>query len=833
MVGMDRPIAEWNGKHGQSLHVLSLAHDNSQGQAVLQKLCETINHHTFELHPCDSANQALDILTQQSIDLVIVDETSAEEESQALLVHYLGSKTRAFFVVITEVYNHQKSQHWLEQGADDYLSWRQLTAPLLQRLGMFGKHFRKQDNHLERFEQIQSLITDTARDGFWCWNSSTKKMYVSQRWQEMRGARDKPSEYLSIDEWLASIYVEDQTQVRQTIRNMLQSKSKPTTIEYRIAAQAPPYSWMTSSITGVYNKLDACAMVIGWQQLREEKVMTHDPLTRLPNRKLFLERLNEAIIRAQRVQTYSFAVIYIDLDQFKKVNDSMGHEAGDQLLTQVSERLRTSLRMLDTVSRLDSPESPGSQTDIPTQLNIYEGIREPSQGTPLSSSILPDMQMHKLHSTITAITPLPQSNDPGTTESILTPKPAQTGPATCMSPVFSAEHLERQNLVSRFGGDEFAVLLEDVKNSKDAAVIAQRIQNLLQKPFMIKGQQIYTSASIGVAHSSNGAQSAQDLLRDADIAMYKAKDRGKAGYALFDTQMHQEIVAKLELETALRQALEQEMVQLFYQPIVSIAQGTIVGFEALLRWEHPQLGWVSPAEFVPIAEESGLIVQLGSWVLERACQQLYEWHQSLSPDLNININVSGKQLIQPHWVQNVQAQLLLTGVNPHRIRLEVTESSIIDKNQIQQDLQSIRDMGIKVQIDDFGTGYSSLSRLHELPVDALKIDKSFIRDMNVDPSRENIVTAIVKLGKSLHLDLVAEGIETEQQWRDLHGMGVHMGQGYYFGRPIPANQVPALFSQDEHQAPVHGTPQAKEEEAPSTHETPPPPSKLFTTASWY
>lgn len=819
---------KWKGKHGQTLRVQCMTRQSSQGSVVIDQICDAMSHHKVICHTTHCVHTTLESLQRHPVDVVLLDESSLLEESHAFLAHEAVQNSSLFAVVLSDVYSHSASEDWLDRGASDYLSFRQLTAPLLERLLLFGNHLRRQSDCYAKLEQMQNWVTSTARDGFWCWNVNTRKMYVSLRWQQFRNHMDGDN-HLTFENWISSIHNEDQPKLKQTLREYVQSSKQPDTVRYRLPGDGAEPAWMLSVVTGIYNQLGQCEFVMGWERELDEKVMTHDPLTRLPNRKHFLEQLNLALARSRRNEDYSFAVIYIDLDQFKMVNDSLGHAAGDQLLMQVSERLRTSLRMLDTVIRVQGTPS---QTELPTQMNIYDGQLTPSTKTPLSSTILPAMLQHNLGPG-SPLTPSPMGQEQGTIESVLTPRPLTQDASTTMFPAFSNEQEETNNVVSRFGGDEFAVLLDDVKSAKDAAVIAQRIQNLLEKPFTVEGQQIYTSASIGVAHSHNGAKTAEDLLRDADIAMYKAKDRGKAGYALFDTQMHQEILAKLELETALRQALEQEEVLVYYQPIVSINDGHILGFEALLRWNHPELGWISPGRFVPIAEESGLIVQLGSWVLEKACMQLVEWHKTISPELCVNVNVSGKQMIQPHWVQNVEAMLLLTGVNPRRLRMEVTESSIIAKQQIQEDLQNIRDMGIKVQIDDFGTGYSSLSRLHQLPVDALKIDQSFIRDMATDSSHENIVTAIVKLGKTLNLDLVAEGIEAEGQWRHLHSMGVHMGQGYFFGRPTPPEEIPNLFKKTQAEIPSNLEPQTGQPTSLEQTNEHPPPNPLFTTASWY
>jgi len=424
----------------------------------------------------------------------------------------------------------------------------------------------------------------------------------------------------------------------------------------------------------------------------------HDRLTQLPNRALFSDRMARAFARLKRYPGAVFAVLFLDFDRFKNINDSLGHHAGDELLIAIARRLEGCLRPGDTVSRL--------------------------------------------------------------------------------------------------GGDEFAILLEDVRDEADAVVVAERVQSAMSQPFSLLGQEIFSSASIGIALAHDGYQNAEDLLRDADMAMYRAKSLGKARHELFDSGMHTRAVALLQLETDLRWAIERQEFELHYQPIVSLESGRVTGFEALIRWRHPERGMVSPAEFIPIAEETGWIVPIGAWVLETACEQLARWQDELRPDppLTMSVNLSGKQFSQPDLIEFIAGQLRKCNIAPENLKLEITESAIMEQGQeVIERLHALRALGVKLALDDFGTGYSSLSYLHRFPLNTLKIDRSFVMRMQEGGENREIVRIIVALGQTLGLDVIAEGIEETAQLGDLRELGCQGGQGYFFSRPlVPAAALELL-----------------------------------------
>ncbi|MGZ5651066.1 MAG: putative bifunctional diguanylate cyclase/phosphodiesterase, partial [Usitatibacter sp.] len=414
----------------------------------------------------------------------------------------------------------------------------------------------------------------------------------------------------------------------------------------------------------------------------------HDSLTQLSNRTHFIEQLNRAIARVQRNPEQRFAVMYLDFDRFKMVNDSLGHKAGDELLVNLAKRLKATIRPTDVLARL--------------------------------------------------------------------------------------------------GGDEFAILLEDLHRQRDAVDITERIQRELQKPFQLGSMEVAISASIGITFSTNGYQTSDQIIRDADIAMYKAKSKGKAQYALFDSSLHQHVTSQLKLETELRKALGLGQIFLDYQPICSLADRQLIGFEALVRWQHPERGLLEPATFIPVAEETGLIVPLGNWVLTEACRQMREWrHIKDSSSLGMSVNVSSLQLTHPDFLSLVHQALHAAEMKPSQLTLEVTESVLMNgiENAVST-LTALREMGITLSIDDFGTGYSSLSYLATLPIDALKVDRSFIERMSQDTEGSEIVKAIFKLGQALDKRVFAEGIETRQQLSQLQELGCLFGQGFLLSRPV-------------------------------------------------
>jgi diguanylate cyclase (GGDEF)-like protein len=415
----------------------------------------------------------------------------------------------------------------------------------------------------------------------------------------------------------------------------------------------------------------------------------HDALTGLPNRSLFTDHLRVALRRSQQNEKYLFCVLFLDLDRFKNINDSLGHPCGDELLILVAGRLETCIR----------------QTDM----------------------------------------------------------------------------------VARFGGDEFAILLDAIHDASDAVRVAEKVQHAISAPFKLASHEAITTASIGVALSTGNYAEAEDIIRDADTAMYRAKDHGKARYEIFDTAMHTRAVTLLRLESDLRRALEKDELYVFYQPIVSVRNGELHGFEALVRWLHPERGIISPEDFIPLAEETGLILPLGLNVLRDACKQLRIWQQRsiTNRDLIMSVNLSGKQLTQPDLIERIEEVLRESQIDPWHLKLEITETVVMDSPELAAvTLAKLRGLGVRLSIDDFGTGYSSLSYLNRFPVDTLKIDRSFVTSMNNADESLQIVKTIITLAGNLGMQVVAEGVENEEQLNQLRSLKCQYAQGFYFSEPL-------------------------------------------------
>ncbi|HZN01748.1 MAG TPA: EAL domain-containing protein [Pyrinomonadaceae bacterium] len=426
----------------------------------------------------------------------------------------------------------------------------------------------------------------------------------------------------------------------------------------------------------------------------------HDSLTGLPNRAMFTELLKAEIESSKRLNDHMFAVLFLDLDRFKNINDSLGHTYGDLLLVAFAERLEKALRPVDTLAR--------------------------------------------------------------------------------------------------FGGDEFAILLSGMTDATDTVRVAQRIQDELSQPFVLDKNSAFATASIGIALSSSGYDRPEDILRDADTAMYRAKENGKARYELFDHGMHARAVSRLQLESDLRQAVEQKEFTVYYQPIVNLQTGRLSGFEALVRWNHPRRGLVSPVDFIPVAEETGLIVPIGQWVLNEACKHIRQC-QIYSPShrsLSLSVNLSARQVAQPDLLEQIKQALETSKLNPHCLKLEITESVVMENAEAAALMfKQLRSLGVQLSIDDFGTGYSSLSYLHRFPLNYLKIDRSFVMRLTTDNDNA-IVRTISTLARNLGMEVIAEGIETEEQYQQLKMLGCEYGQGYLFSRPVNSNGIRRLLTQD-------------------------------------
>lgn len=493
------------------------------------------------------------------------------------------------------------------------------------------------------------------------------------------------------------------------IGKLLDGKLSTHQMELRYKHKKGQVIWILLSVTMIRDSLtDSVHLIFQIQDITdrkraEERLLHeafHDGLTGLPNRALFMDHLKLSVERGKRRDDRLFAVLFLDLDRFKIINDSLGHMVGDQLLVGIARRLEICLRPGDTVARL--------------------------------------------------------------------------------------------------GGDEFTVLLEDLTSVAEVIEVAERLQKALALPFNLNGHEVFSTVSIGIALSSTGYDRPEEVLRDADTAMYRAKMLGKARHEVFDKTMHAYAMNLLQMESDLRRAIERKEFVLHYQPIVALESGSITGFEALIRWEHPDRGFVPPDQFISIAEETGLIIPIGHWVLEEACRQIQEWQEEFPqyPPLQISVNISSKQFINSKLIDQIRQVMQETRVDPHSLKLEMTESMVMENfdTAIEMLLQ-LRELGIELSIDDFGTGYSSLSYLHRFPISTLKIDRSFVSSMNDHNENAEIVRTIVMLARSLKMNVVAEGVETKDQLTQLALLECEYGQGYYFSKPLDVSAASHLLAE--------------------------------------
>ena len=556
---------------------------------------------------------------------------------------------------------------------------------------------------LRESEERYALAERGANDGLWDWNIRSNTIFYASRWKSMLGYEEDGIGN-ALREWMDRVHPADRDQLESRIATHLSGQNKHFECEYRIRHRDGSYRWVLCRGLAVRDKDGKPSRMAGSQtditarKSAEEQLIHdafHDTLTALPNRALFMDRLDHVIASARRHPSYLYAVLFLDLDRFKVVNDSLGHTVGDRLLIEVGRRLKSCLRPGDTVARL--------------------------------------------------------------------------------------------------GGDEFAVLLENISSASDAEEVTQRIEKSMAAPFSIQGQDIYTTQSIGIAIKSERYEWPEQILRDADIAMYEAKANGRSRHEYFDAAMHASIIDRIQLEADLRVAVERhDGFVLHYQPIMDLQDHRLTGFEALIRWNHASRGVIYPLEFIPLAEETGMIVPLSAWILRESCRQLKQWQTKFpsTPPLTMSVNVSGRVLLQPGFAEAVGELLREESPETGTLAIEVTESMIMEQTDIVvETMTRLQELGVHIHIDDFGTGYSSLSYLHNFPVDALKIDRSFIAKMSTASDNQEIVRTIVALAQNLNLKVIAEGVELNHQLAAVSGLACQYGQGFIFSKPLPAETL--------------------------------------------
>ncbi|MFZ0954680.1 MAG: EAL domain-containing protein [Candidatus Sulfotelmatobacter sp.] len=579
----------------------------------------------------------------------------------------------------------------------------------------------------ERREELFQIVTENAADMIALVDVKGHRLYNSPAYKRILGySAAELSETSSFEQ----IHLEDRFKVLEAAREA-RSTGVGKKLEYRIRHKDGTWRVLESMASTIRNeKGEVAKLVIVNRDVTERKRAEeelehnsfHDALTGLPNRRLFLDRLQHLFARARRNPERQHAVLLVDLDGFKTFNDTMGHALGDRVIVEIGQRLGACLRHDDTISR---PQFENSTLDA---------------------------------------------------------------------------------VLSRMGGDEFTILLEEVSDPSNAMRVAERILAAVAEPILVEGREVRTSASVGIALSKPTHERAEDLLADADVAMRRAKAMGGSRCEVFDEAVHTRAVNRLKLESELRGALEKREFRVHYQPILDLEARQIAGFETLLRWQHPEQGLISPYKFIAAAEDTGLLVSVGQWVIVQACQQLRTWdnagdskigtENSPLPPISISVNVSARQLADPRFVSGLQATLQQTGIDPSRLLLEMTEDVVAaDAKLTVTVLSHLKQLRVGVILDDFGTGNSSLSGLTQFPIEALKIDRSLVAGMLIDRGTRDVVELIMLLAHKLKLKVIAEGIESSRQYDYLHGLACEQGQGYFFSPPVEAKTAEQLLRQ--------------------------------------
>lgn len=688
---------------GNDRGVILVVDDVEANRALLVR---RFDRQGFTTLSAESGERALEIIAAQTLDLVLLDIEMPGLDGLTVLdrVRETFDPIQLPVIMVTARTASTNVVEAIERGANDYIT-KPMDFPVALARVRVQIQLRLATRELVESRKRYALAMRASNDGLWDWNLETDEIFYSARWGAMVGLR--PSEIgASPSEWFDRVHPADVDGLMGAIAMHLSGDSVHFDAEYRIAHVDESYRWVVSR--GVAERgEDGKPTRFAGCQIDTTDAKVFDDLTRLPNRLLFLDRLAGSIQRASRTKS-NFAVIFLDLDRFKVVNDSLGHVVGDELLMEVAERLKGCLRASDTVTRLGS---------VPT--------------------------------------------------------------------------------LARLGGDEFAILLDDLHDSNDAVRVAERIHGVLGMPYLVGGHEVVTTSSIGIALDGAKYTSAEDLLRDADNAMYRAKEQGGSRHVVFDPAMHERAIARLRLEQDLRRAMSALSFHLNYQPIVDLKTGKIKGFEALIRWIHAERGFISPVEFIPVAEETGLIVPIGHWVFEQACRDLVLLNAARDPEtapLTMSINVSQRQFVTGDLHADFADVLDDVGVDPKLITLEITESTAMThESSVTPQVERLRALGVELSMDDFGTGYSSLSVLHELPFSQVKIDRAFTSRMTAADDALMLVRTVIQLAGNFDLKAVAEGVETEQEQALLKTLGCEFGQGYFYSRPVALAPALALI----------------------------------------
>jgi diguanylate cyclase (GGDEF)-like protein/PAS domain S-box-containing protein len=699
---------------GQPPHPLLVVDDDATNRDLLSRRLE---RRGYRVETAASGQQALDSVADHVVAMVLLDVQMPEMSGLEVLqtLRRTWPQDRLPILMVTAKDQSEDIVTALEMGANDYVT-KPIDFPVAFARIRTLLSRREAEEQLRASEERYALAAKGANDGLWDWEVTTGHLHYSERWKSIVGCEDHEIG-TSAEEWFGRVHPEDLPGLRRDLDDHLSGRTPHFQSEHRMRHQSGAFRWVLTRGLAVRDSNGVALRMAGSQSdITEGKVV--DALTGLPNRMLLIDRL-ERLLQHERAHPGSerFAVLYMDLDGFKLVNDSFGHPAGDTLLQAVARRLEGSLRNTDVVARL-----------------------------------------------------------------------AETAGAV-------------EHTLARLGGDEFVVVLHDIRGGVDATRVAERILRALRPAFEIAGCEVFTSASIGIAVGGARYTGAGEILRDADTAMYRAKALGKGRFEVFDAAMREEVTERLKLDTALRLAVDRHEFLPYYQPIVDLGSGNLVGFEALIRWKRGN-EVVEPGGFLSVIEENGLALPVGRRFFRDVCQQLRAW-QTTHPDagrLSVSVNFAGAQFVEIGLLDYLLETVEDAGLSPGQIVVEITESTaIVNFAHAIKVLSRIRQAGLSVVLDDFGTGYSSLSCLHELPITGLKLDRSFISKEGQHPA---ILRAVVLLAQHLELTVTAEGVETVAQYENLRNLGCGFAQGFLFERAVDAVRAGALVRDKRHWLPV-------------------------------